>query len=525
MGNHTRHIPFVQNIRIRATAGFILLLLSFICAGAILKKESLPITILVGTLAWLISVLLTQKYVHKYPQRYFSYLVASHLKAAAIMSVFLWGVIEVANLDRDSYEALWMGYFLFILSDFFFSIPRRGQIVGKQLSEIVQSLYSDGLAAERSSRSGQEAAAGSPVEKKAILGKIGTDVGKPLYEFIETHLPDCQAGRGDVLIFDDLPAVAGQSKVASAGLLLARTRLNDVKRLNQFLLFCADRIAIGGYFVGRYLPLETVSQKLKERYPGFIYWPIFFFHFLWYQAIPKIPWLDALYFSPLFSWVDRLYFSVAKKRNRVLSRAEVWGRLSYFGMQVIAESEMSDERYFIAQRRTIPVQGKKPSYYLIARLEKVGLDGKSIYTHKIRTMYAFSEFLQRRIFEDHGLASTGKFRNDFRLTEFGKFLRKYWLDELPQVFDWLRGDVKLVGIRATSRHFLSLYPRNFLELYVQVKPGLIPPIFSESTNGFAQIVEVELTYLQHYWAQPLRTDVRYLVQTFNDIVFKGIRSR
>jgi lipopolysaccharide/colanic/teichoic acid biosynthesis glycosyltransferase len=183
------------------------------------------------------------------------------------------------------------------------------------------------------------------------------------------------------------------------------------------------------------------------------------------------------------------------------------------------------EKWIIARREAFPIGKKKPSYYLIAPLEKVGLDGKSIHTHKIRTMYPFSEYLQKRIFEEHGLASTGKFKNDFRLTEFGKFLRKYWLDELPQVFDWLRGDVKLVGIRATSRHFLSLYPKKFLELYVQIKPGLIPPIFDESTNGFEQIVEVELKYLQRYWEQPLRTDVRYLIQTFKDISFKGIRSR
>jgi lipopolysaccharide/colanic/teichoic acid biosynthesis glycosyltransferase len=194
-------------------------------------------------------------------------------------------------------------------------------------------------------------------------------------------------------------------------------------------------------------------------------------------------------------------------------------------MRVIAESSGDGDIYLIAQRVAFPVAGKRPSYYPIVALEKVGLDGEIIYAYKIRTMFPFSEFLQKRIFEDHGLASTGKFSNDFRLTEIGTFLRRYWLDELPQIFDWLRGDIKLVGLRATSRHFLSLYPRNFLDLYVQIKPGLIPPIYDESTKGFDQIVEVELTYLQRYWDQPFRTDVRYLIQTFTDIVFRGIRSK
>ena len=93
------------------------------------------------------------------------------------------------------------------------------------------------------------------------------------------------------------------------------------------------------------------------------------------------------------------------------------------------------------------------------------------------------------------------------------------------VFDWLRGDIKLVGIRATSRHFLSLYPQDFLDLYVQVKPGLIPPIFDETTDGFEHIVKVEEVYLEAYCKQPLRTDIRYFMMTFKDIVFRGIRSR
>lgn len=209
----------------------------------------------------------------------------------------------------------------------------------------------------------------------------------------------------------------------------------------------------------------------------------------------------------------------------MLSKAEAWGRLSFYGMRVIAESEGDGEVYLVAQRVALPVQNKIPSYYPIVALEKVGLDGKIIRMHKIRTMHPFSEFLQKRIFEDHGLLSTGKFANDFRVAEIGKFLRKYWLDELPQIFDWLRGDVKLVGIRATSPHFLSLYPKEFYDLYIQIKPGLIPPIFSESTNSFKQIVEIEFTYLKSYWEHPIRTDIRYFIRTLIDIVFKGVRSK
>jgi hypothetical protein len=80
-------------------------------------------------------------------------------------------------------------------------------------------------------------------------------------------------------------------------------------------------------------------------------------------------------------------------------------------------------------------------------------------------------------------------------------------------------------MRATSRQYLSLYPKELYDLYVQVKPGLVPPIFNETTGGFDQIVDVEMTYLRRYWARPMLTDLQYLWQTFSDIVFRGIRSK
>jgi lipopolysaccharide/colanic/teichoic acid biosynthesis glycosyltransferase len=525
MDTTIRYFPIVRNLEIRTTIGFILLISSIILTERVLEKGSLGAILTIMTFSWMVSSFLTSKYVHKYPQRYYSYLVASHLKAALIMAFLISITIRITNLNSDSYEVLWKAFIFFSCSDFIISVPRNREFPEKPISHIIKSLIAGSVADEEPSSSGYTNRTASLSNKEVILGQVRTEVDNSLVEFIKMNLPESQNGNADVQILDDINSKRDQSKIAPMGLLIGRTRLNDVKRLNQFLQFCTARITMGGYIVGRYVPLETLARNLRKRYPGFLYWLVSMLHFIWYRALPKTPFLDRLYFSAAFSWCDRIYLGLTKKRNRVLSKAEVWGRLSYFGMQVIAESEMSDERYFIAQRRTNPVHGKKPSYYLIARLEKVGLDGKSIYTHKIRTMYAFSEFLQKRVFHDHGLSATGKFANDFRLTEYGRFLRKYWLDELPQIFDWLRGDVKLVGIRATSRHFLSLYPRKFLELYIQVKPGLIPPIFDESTNGFEQIVEVELKYLQRYWEQPLRTDVRYFIQTFNGIVFKGIRSR
>lgn len=509
---------------IRTTIGFILLVLSAILAETILGKGRIEIIVPITTFAWLPSVFLTHKYVHKYPQRYFTYLLASHLKAAVIMAFFQWIMGRIIGPQLAPPDVLWTGYIFFIFSDALVSVLRRRDR-DKQSSVVGPSPCTENIANERSCDSGCISTGLSAIDTQAFVRQIRNDLDKPLIDFIEKNLPDLQGGTGDVQLIDDVIATDDQSKPDLVGLLVGRIRINDVLRLNRFLMFCAKRIAMGGFLVIWYMPLENIAMNLRQRYPGLLYWPVFILHFVWYRALRKIPYLDTFYFWSKISWLDTLHLAITKGRNRVLSRAEVWGRLSFCGMQVIAESKGDGEVYLIAQRVSLPVQNKRPSYYPIIALEKVGLDGEIIYTHKIRTMYPFSEFLQKRVFEEHGLAATGKFANDFRLTEYGRFLRKYWLDELPQIFDWLRGDVKLVGMRATSPHFLSLYPRTLYDLYVQIKPGLIPPIFDESITSFDQIVEVELEYLRSYWDQPFRTDIRYLIQTFTDIVFKGVRSR
>jgi lipopolysaccharide/colanic/teichoic acid biosynthesis glycosyltransferase len=482
----------------------------------------IEVIILITAFAWMVALFLTDKYVHKYPQRYFTYLIASHMKAAIIMAFFLWLLGRISGPLSAPRDALWTGYIVFVFADALASIARRRDILNNKLG---LPLATEDDTDDRSGGPGSLNTGVPSIDTQAIIRKIRSEFDNPLVEFIEKHLPDSQGGNGDVLVLDDITTPDDQSKAAPVGLLVGRTRINDVRRLNRFLMFCAKRITMGGFIVLRYMPLETVIKNLKRRYTGLSYWVVFILHFIWYRTIPKIPFLDTLYFSPKTAWLDTLHLSLVKRRNRALSKAEAWGRLAYYGIHVIAESKGDGEIYLIAQRAALPVQNKGPSYYPIVSLEKVGLDGEIVRAHKIRTMFPFSEFLQKRIFEDHGLDSGGKFRNDFRLTKLGRFLRKYWLDELPQIFDWLRGDIKLVGLRATSRHFLSLYPKHFLDLYVQIKPGLIPPIFDESINGFDQIVDVELTYLQRYRDRPFRTDVRYLIQTFVDIVFKGIRSR
>jgi lipopolysaccharide/colanic/teichoic acid biosynthesis glycosyltransferase len=355
------------------------------------------------------------------------------------------------------------------------------------------------------------------IDPKVLLAGLPSDLNSADTEFLKSALPPAPGGgvARPVVSIDDVHAAVDSE---NAGLLLGRVALNKVRRLDQYLGFCTQQLEFGGYLLVRYVPLEFVTAGLR-RY-GVLFRPVKLLHYLWYRAMPKIPVLDRVY-SANDSWVDKVF----RRRNRMLSKAEVWGRLSYWGLDVVTELRTDSDALVLARRMSPPTKNRRPSYYPVVALEKVALDGEIIRMHKIRTMYPFSEFIQKRIFQDHGLTATGKFANDFRLTALGKFMRRYWLDEVPQLFDWLRGDIKLVGIRATSRHFLNLYPKHFLDYYLQIKPGLIPPIFDESTQGFDQIVDVELKYLKSYWTRPFATDVDYFLQTLRDIFFRGVRSK
>lgn len=92
---------------------------------------------------------------------------------------------------------------------------------------------------------------------------------------------------------------------------------------------------------------------------------------------------------------------------------------------------------------------------------RTGLGGKSFRIFKFRTMMVNAE--------KFGGASTAL--NDPRLTKFGKFLRKYKIDELPQLINVLKGDMSLVGPRPQVEQYTRLYKEEE-KIILSVRPGL-----------------------------------------------------
>ncbi|MEG0517599.1 MAG: sugar transferase, partial [Bacteroidales bacterium] len=142
-----------------------------------------------------------------------------------------------------------------------------------------------------------------------------------------------------------------------------------------------------------------------------------------------------------------------------------------------------------------------------------------------RTMYAYSEYIQPYIYKQLGLAKGGKISDDYRVSPLGKFLRKTWLDELPTLINWIKGDMKFVGVRPLSSHYFNLYSKELQELRTKVKPGLFPPFYADMPETLEEIQESEIRYIKSYLERPFYTDCRYFFKTFANIVFKGRRSK
>ena len=109
--------------------------------------------------------------------------------------------------------------------------------------------------------------------------------------------------------------------------------------------------------------------------------------------------------------------------------------------------------------------------------ERIGKNGKKMKVYKFRTMYKDAkERLERILKEDDNAKKEWetyfKLKNDPRVTPIGKFLRKTSLDELPQIFNVLKGEMSFVGPRPVIEDEIKKYYREYASFYCMVKPGI-----------------------------------------------------
>jgi len=120
--------------------------------------------------------------------------------------------------------------------------------------------------------------------------------------------------------------------------------------------------------------------------------------------------------------------------------------------------------------------------------------------------------------------ATDKIANDFRVTAWGRFMRKYWLDEDPQIINFIKGELALVGVRPISESGLKRFNREFLDVRKQYKPGCIPPYVALKMQSITEYEKSERIYISEKQQHPFLTDIKYFYLAVFNILTNKIRS-
>ena len=146
--------------------------------------------------------------------------------------------------------------------------------------------------------------------------------------------------------------------------------------------------------------------------------------------------------------------------------------------------------------------------------ETIGLHGKPFFIYKFRSMKMNAEEDEPLLFSQN---------NDERLTRIGKTLREHHLDELPQLWNVLKGDMSFVGPRPERKYYIDQIMKHnpdYVKLY-QIRPGVTS--YATLYNGYTDTMEkmlrrldLDLYYLDH---NSLLFDMKILWMTFTSIVF------
>ena len=151
---------------------------------------------------------------------------------------------------------------------------------------------------------------------------------------------------------------------------------------------------------------------------------------------------------------------------------------------------------------------------------RAGENGKPFSILKLRTMVAGADQMVTEVLHRSQLKGPAfKIADDPRVTRVGRFLRRWSLDELPQFWNVLKGEMSLVGPRPEEIRIVELY-NDYQRQRLMVKPGLTGPM---QVNGrgeldFDKRLELELNYLMHY---SLLEDLKIILKTFLVIIPRG----
>ena len=171
---------------------------------------------------------------------------------------------------------------------------------------------------------------------------------------------------------------------------------------------------------------------------------------------------------------------------------------------------------FLVIALLIIIDSKGPVFY---RQQRIGKGEQPFHIYKFRTMYLNSD--------TKALITIGS--HDNRITQVGYYLRKYKIDEFPQLINVFKGDMSLVGPRPEVQKYTRLYTNDQLDV-LSVRPGITDPasiLLKDENDLLARSQDPEKFYIEKLLPHKLAINLRYIQQITlkNDlkIIFKTLR--
>ena len=299
----------------------------------------------------------------------------------------------------------------------------------------------------------------------------------------------------------------------SSNVIINLRKINDISRINLFFEYINEKLPQKGTFIGLAETIEYRNALILKKIIFPFNYIVLFFDFIVNRVFPKI------------KLTQELYFSYTKGANRAMSKAEVLGRLYSCGFELVDSTFINNYFLFYVQKVKNPIYDNNPTYGPFVALRRIGKEKRILQIYKMRTMYPYSEYIQKYVYDLQGTNDGDKAENDFRITGWGRFFRKVWLDELPMFINLIRGDVKIVGVRPLSKTKFDTYPVELQDKRTKTKPGLIPPFYADMPKTKDELFKSENRYLDAYFQSPFKTDFNYFFKAFYNIVIKRARSK
>ena len=252
------------------------------------------------------------------------------------------------------------------------------------------------------------------------------------------------------------------------------------------------------------LPLDVISKVMKEHCSGF-------------KHVMIIP--SANMFSTLWVYAYDVggILGLELRCNLLLKWPLFMKKASDFVLSVITFVLVSPVMLFCAVM--IKLMSKGPVIYKAKRL---GLNGEPFEVYKFRTMKAGADKKLEEYLENNPVAKKEwqenfKLKKDPRVTWFGMLLRRTSLDELPQLFNVLKGDMSLIGPRPIVEAELQQYADKY-KMVSSIKPGItgLWQVSGRSELDYEDRVELDCYYLMNW---NIWLDIFILLKTVKEVLF------